>query len=43
VFVPQLRSAGYDVTYVEFNGPHAIVVSIVTQAAIWFTTGRAPD
>ena len=42
VFVPQLRTAGYDVTYVEFNGPHAIVVSIATQAATWFATGKAP-
>ena len=36
VIVPQLRAEGYDVTYVEFNGPHGLTLAIGTQAGAWF-------
>ncbi len=34
--VPQLRRAGYDVRYHEFNGPHTVPVEIAQEAADWF-------
>lgn len=33
---PSLRSAGYDVTYVEFNGGHQLPLAVATQAMDWF-------
>ena len=36
--VPQLQSAGYDVTYVEFEGGHEVPPSIGTQALDWYLT-----
>ena len=40
VHVPKLREAGYDVTYVEYDGPHAHQPPIVAQAVAFFVTGR---
>jgi len=34
--VPQLRAAGYDVTYQEFDGPHVVPPEIARQAFAWF-------
>lgn len=36
--VPQLQSAGYDVTYREFDGPHTIPAAIGREAFRWFTS-----
>jgi phospholipase/carboxylesterase len=35
--VPQLRGAGYDVIYREFDGPHTVPDPIAREAASWFT------
>lgn len=37
--VPQLRQAGYDVTYVEFDGPHTVPANIAEDAVAWFLAG----
>ena len=34
--VPQLTRAGYDVQYVEFDGPHTVPPEIARQALDWF-------
>lgn len=34
--VPQLQSAGYDVTYYEFEGPHTVPHEIQREAVAWF-------
>jgi phospholipase/carboxylesterase len=36
IFVPQLQRAGYDVTYVEFDGPHRTPPEIARQGVEWF-------
>jgi phospholipase/carboxylesterase len=36
VLVPELRSAGYDVTYREFDGPHTVPDEIKSAAVQWF-------
>jgi phospholipase/carboxylesterase len=38
--VPQLERAGYDVTYREFAGPHAVPDAIAREGVSWFL-GRA--
>jgi phospholipase/carboxylesterase len=38
--VPQLRRAGYDVRYREFEGGHVVPPEIGREAAEWFTTGQ---
>ncbi|GAA5513169.1 hypothetical protein Dcar01_01895 [Deinococcus carri] len=35
VIVPRLRQAGYDVTYLEFAGPHMVPENIVEAALGW--------
>lgn len=35
--VPQLKRAGYDVTYREFEGPHTMPPEIVREALQWFS------
>jgi predicted esterase len=35
--VEELRHAGYDVTYHEFNGPHTVPPAIILEAFEWFT------
>jgi len=35
--VPQVRAAGYDVIYREFDGPHTIPPAIIESALDWFT------
>jgi phospholipase/carboxylesterase len=40
--VPALLRGGYDVTYVEFDGPHRIMVPIVAEATEWFMSGKKP-
>ena len=35
--VPRLRSAGYEVLYREFDGPHAVPEDIAREALEWFT------
>jgi phospholipase/carboxylesterase len=35
--VAQLRQAGYDVQYHEFEGPHTVPTKIAQQAVSWFT------
>jgi predicted esterase len=37
VIVPQLKKAGYDVRYQEFEGEHRIPGNIYEEAVIWFT------
>ena len=37
--VPALRSAGYEVDYHEFGGPHTVPPSIADDAAAWLTSG----
>jgi phospholipase/carboxylesterase len=34
--VPQLKRAGYDVHYHEFDGPHTVPPDIAREAAVWF-------
>ena len=34
--VPELKRAGYDVTYREFDGPHAVPPAIGREALTWF-------
>lgn len=36
--VPRLRSAGYEVLYREFDGPHTVPPEIVREALSWFGT-----
>jgi phospholipase/carboxylesterase len=38
--VPQLRSAGYEVRYREFEGGHVVPPEISREAVTWFTTAR---
>jgi phospholipase/carboxylesterase len=38
--VPQLERAGYDVTYVEFDGPHTVPPEIARQGMEWFLGGH---
>jgi phospholipase/carboxylesterase len=38
VIVPRLRSAGYDIQYHEFDGPHAIPMSLLKEATTWMAT-----
>ncbi|HEX3128113.1 MAG TPA: phospholipase [Thermoanaerobaculia bacterium] len=35
--VPQLRDAGYDVTYREYDGTHNVPDAIAREAVTWFT------
>lgn len=35
--VPRLRSAGYEVLYREFDGPHTVPEDIAREALAWFT------
>ena len=39
--VPQVRRAGYDVRYREFDGPHTLPPDIAREAVVWFTSSRA--
>ena len=39
--VPRLESAGYEVRYREFDGPHVVPPGIGREAAEWFATGAA--
>lgn len=39
--VPNLKRAGYDVTYDEFDGGHAVPGDIATAAVQWFLKGKA--
>jgi phospholipase/carboxylesterase len=39
-YVPQLRRAGYDVVYREFEGGHRTPQPIATEAVEWFLRGR---
>jgi phospholipase/carboxylesterase len=39
--VPRLERAGYDVEYVEFEGPHTVPPEIARQALEWFRAGEA--
>lgn len=41
IHVPKLREAGYDVTYVEYDGPHAHQPPVVAQAVAFFITDDA--
>jgi phospholipase/carboxylesterase len=41
--VPRLQRAGYDVTYVEFDGPHTVPAEIAARAVRWLQGGRGPD
>ena len=34
--VPQLKNAGYDVTYYEFDGPHWVTDDAARNALQWF-------
>ena len=38
--VPQLRRAGYDLEYREFDGPHTVPPEITREALDWFTAGQ---
>lgn len=39
VIVPELRSAGYDVTYREFDGTHEVPVAIANESFQWLQGG----
>jgi phospholipase/carboxylesterase len=39
-FVPQLRRAGYDLRYHEFDGGHTVPVEIAREAVAWFVAHR---
>jgi predicted esterase len=39
--VPQLRDAGYDVVYREYEGPHTVPDAIAKEAMAWFMNTRA--
>ena len=39
--VPALRTAGYDVTYREFDGVHELPLSVANEAMQWFVPGTA--
>ncbi len=43
VHVPALREAGYPVTYVEYDGPHAHQPAVVAQAVDFFLSDRPAD
>jgi len=43
VHVPALREAGYPVTYVEYDGPHAHQPDVVAQAVDFFLRDRPAD
>jgi phospholipase/carboxylesterase len=34
--VPELKQGGYDVTYVEFDGPHRLLPEVARQGVQWF-------
>ena len=38
--LPTLRRAGYDVTYREFDGGHAVPPEVAREAADWFAAGE---
>lgn len=38
--VPQVRRAGYDVLYREFDGPHTVPPATVREAMDWYVAGR---
>jgi predicted esterase len=38
--VPQLRRAGYDIRYREFEGGHAIPPDVASEAVGWFVAGQ---
>src|SRR4051794_37385808 len=40
--VPRLRQAGYDVTYEEFDGGHAVTPALSRHALDWLPGGRGP-
>lgn len=40
-YVPQLRRAGYDVTYTEFEGGHRTPQYVATEAVEWFLDERS--
>jgi phospholipase/carboxylesterase len=40
-FVPRLKADGYDVTYLEFDGPHNVPVDVARAALGWLT--RTPE
>jgi phospholipase/carboxylesterase len=37
--VPRLRDAGYEVEYVEFDGPHTVPPELVDRALEWLLSG----
>ena len=41
IIVPNLRSAGYDVTYVEFAGGHTLTLAVAQLAVDWWLGGEA--
>jgi predicted esterase len=34
--IPQLKQAGYDVTFREFDGPHTVPPEVAREAMEWF-------
>lgn len=38
--VPQVKGAGYDVRYREFDGPHTIPPEVAREAVEWFTSSE---
>ena len=43
VHVPALRQAGYDVTYIEYDGPHAHQPAVMAQAAAFIMATRTGE
>jgi len=43
VLVPELQRAGYDVTYIEFDGPHWVPEDILVQVFDWIVNTNADD
>jgi predicted esterase len=42
LYVPQLKSEGYDVTYKEYAGGHGTPVAVVREAFEWFLADKKP-
>lgn len=41
--VPDLRAAGYGVTFLPFDGPHSVPASLTEAALDWFVNGVVPE
>ena len=42
LFVPQLQSEGYEVTYREYDGGHGTPVPVIREGFQWFVAKDTP-